>query len=380
MSDQRKAQVERRARLEEAARWLLEMDQDDTDSVSSLDPVAFRDWYQNKDNEREFDGLASFVNEVRDARPNLTTPYDGGSDEAVANEADGFLRLDGQSPSHFAWLRGQNGRRGFTVAWGVVAAIVAVACALTALETIHPWYRTRADRTPQVTYETGSAEQKTISLQDGSVMVLGAVSKVTMDLTNQTRTVALERGEALFKVARDPHRPFVVLAGRGSIRALGTEFNVLREAERVVVTVSEGSVLVAPSDPGSPTPATQNDTSSQAQWLPTAVKPGQQITYEQDGRASAIEHADPKVATAWTTGRLQYLRQPLREVIADVNRYWGPQLNIDPEAGAFLYTGDVPQSDIESWARNLPQIFPVTVSDSDPQHVVIRLRPDMQRP
>ena len=57
-----------------------------------------------------------------------------------------------------------------------------------------------------------------------------------------------------------------------------------------------------------------------------------------------------------------------------MNRYWGKQITADPEAGELLYTGDVAQSDIESWARYLPQIFPLTVSASDSQHVVIQLR------
>ncbi len=98
----------------------------------------------------------------------------------------------------------------------------------------------------------------------------------------------------------------------------------------------------------------------------------------EDGTATPVEHADPRIATAWSSGRFQYLREPSRRVIADVNRYWNKQINFDEATGDLLYTGDVMQTEIEDWTRHPPEIFPVSVSEADSRAVVIRLRPDAE--
>jgi hypothetical protein len=62
------------------------------------------------------------------------------------------------------------------------------------------------------------------------------------------RAVEHTKGEALFKVAKDPARPFKVRAGDATIIAVGTEFNVERDSDRAVVSVTEGRVVVKPVD------------------------------------------------------------------------------------------------------------------------------------
>ena len=96
--------MERRARLEEAARWLLRLDQDDGGDPVRLDPGSSGispEWYHNKDNEREFDALANFVNGVRSARAHLRTLGDSAPEDAIANDAEGSNRtglLDPRGP------------------------------------------------------------------------------------------------------------------------------------------------------------------------------------------------------------------------------------------------------------------------------------------
>jgi ferric-dicitrate binding protein FerR (iron transport regulator) len=56
--------------------------------------------------------------------------------------------------------------------------------------------------------------------------------------------VGLGAGEALFDVAKDPDRPFIVQVGDRQIRALGTSFVVRREKDQLAVTLVEGKVAV----------------------------------------------------------------------------------------------------------------------------------------
>ena len=98
-----------------------------------------------------------------------------------------------------------------------------------------------------VVVETGLAEHKQIVFEDGSRIQFGAKTSITADFTKSTRSVALDRGEAHFKVAKDPYHPFQVSVAGGSITAIDIAFNVRQGLDSdVVVTVTEGTVEVAP--------------------------------------------------------------------------------------------------------------------------------------
>lgn len=66
-----------------------------------------------------------------------------------------------------------------------------------------------------------------LKLDDGTAVQINATSKIRFPIhfTGNTREVSIE-GEAFFKVAHDPSRPFIVHTPTGSITVLGTEFNV----------------------------------------------------------------------------------------------------------------------------------------------------------
>lgn len=89
-----------------------------------------------------------------------------------------------------------------------------------------------------------SAGRRVVGLEDGSTVDLMAGSALSVRLKSQRRDVVLKRGEATFKVASDPDRPFVVAAGDGRIQAIGTAFNVRLQDRQVVVTAVDGSVIV----------------------------------------------------------------------------------------------------------------------------------------
>jgi len=94
-------------------------------------------------------------------------------------------------------------------------------------------------------YRTRLGERRAVRLADGSRIHLNTASTVEVSLRKDSRRVRLVKGEALFEVAHDPSRPFLVDAGAAKLRAVGTAFNVrIREAV-VELTVTEGVVAVA---------------------------------------------------------------------------------------------------------------------------------------
>jgi transmembrane sensor len=225
-------------------------------------------------------------------------------------------------------------------------------------------------------YETHASEHHDARLPDGSQLSLGAKSLVWIRYGDQERTVTLERGEAFFEVAKDEERPFVVRAGDATITAVGTAFNVRKTGERVLVAVSEGVVRVKPSAPdrGPVDPRT----ASQASVPPVPeqrVAAGEQITLGGMQTASKVRSVDAEATAAWRGGRLEYLGEPLKYVLADVNRYSAEAISLgDPEAGELLVTGTVYESDVSAWLDSLEEILPVTVQKRGGERVVLTRR------
>lgn len=75
-------------------------------------------------------------------------------------------------------------------------------------------------------YATNVGELRTVILEDGTRMSLNTSTRVRVALASAQRTVSVEEGEALFEVAKDPRRPFVVRVADREVVALGTVFSV----------------------------------------------------------------------------------------------------------------------------------------------------------
>jgi transmembrane sensor len=244
--------------------------------------------------------------------------------------------------------------------WAIAATVfLAVTAALT-LSLTDIWSPDGGDAL--ITYVTAPSEHKTVNLEDGSIIDIGADSTVTVDYSDDQRSVILENGEAFFDVASDSTRPFRVLAGAGTITAIGTGFNVRRESDRVLVTVTEGAVTVSKHGDAPPANGSPGDVIAYAQQPFTArLGIGQQVAYDSGGLTDVIT-ADPAIATSWKEHRLQYLREPLRFVISGVNRY--SELDIvvaDSELGDLKFTGTVYDGQTEEWLEGLSKVLPVEV-------------------
>ncbi|WP_245777252.1 FecR family protein [Brevundimonas viscosa] len=155
------------------------------------------------------------------------------------------------------------------------------------------------------TYATEVGGQRLVRLDDGSRIQLDTDTRVKVRFGEAERRILLERGQALFMVARDASRPFRVAAGDVEITALGTVFDVRRETAGVRVTLVEGAVAVVEDAPMEP-----------RRWRLT---PGQQVRTSLTG--STPVDVDAKAATSWSTGRLVFQSTPLAEAVAEVNRY-----------------------------------------------------------
>lgn len=212
-------------------------------------------------------------------------------------------------------------------------------------------------------YETRVGGIEDVHLRDGSSIILGGRTKLSVAFSARQRSVRLIAGEAWFKVAHDRKWPFVVAAGDGTITAVGTAFLITRESDRVVVTVTDGTVKVSTRLPVWPALRLIQRFRMQPALLPVPVSCGEQLAFGDRGPLQPVRPADAKAATAWTHGRLTFDDQPLRYVVETINRYSSRRIIVGPSAGALRFSGIVLDNGIEDWLKSLEVIFPVTESE-----------------
>jgi transmembrane sensor len=180
---------------------------------------------------------------------------------------------------------------------------------------------------PQTLFQTAMGEHASVELPDGSKLELNSNSLARVHYTEQARTIRLVRGEAYFKVAHEPQRPFWVVAGNSWIRAVGTAFNVDLRPSGVRVIVSEGAVKVAErANDEPPSDALLKQTSV------SVLTAGQQV--EMQGGAAQIRATQPLEMTrlaAWRKGKLYFENQHLESVVEELGRYTAAQISIEDE-------------------------------------------------
>lgn len=178
-------------------------------------------------------------------------------------------------------------------------------------------------------YATAIGEQKVAVLEDGSRIALNTDSRVDIEFTSGTRTIRLDHGEAMFEVAHNAARPFIVTAGDKQVRAIGTVFLVRRDGDSVSVTLIDGKVSVT-------------DLSRRAGTATNAsavLAPGQRFTASGAGRP-VIDTESAEIATAWRRGQAIFRDTPLAEAVAELNRYGGTKLVVtDPRLAALPISG-----------------------------------------
>lgn len=180
-------------------------------------------------------------------------------------------------------------------------------------------------------YATGLAQRADWRLADNSHLYLNADSRISVQYQARARNLSLARGEAIFEVAKDPSRPFHVMAHAVTVTAVGTMFGVDLINDAVGVRVYHGVVTVAQADG-------QRATLRKGDWMMLDPRLGPQSG-----------HFDPVTYQTWRTGWLEADKMPLSYVVAKLNRYAGHPIVIgDAALAAMQLTGRFQLSDTDA--------------------------------
>ncbi|RYG96069.1 MAG: FecR family protein [Alphaproteobacteria bacterium] len=153
-------------------------------------------------------------------------------------------------------------------------------------------------------YRTGVGETARFTLPDGSIAELSTGTAISLDFTSNRRRVLLHEGEAFFIVTADASRPFVVDCRQLRSTALGTQFSVGMQEDRIIVAVTEHTVRVS-------SPTQKQD-----------VREGQSVFFSND-RLSAPALMDVDTQLSWRDGKLVFISTPFEDIVASLSR-WRP--------------------------------------------------------
>jgi transmembrane sensor len=293
--------------VEAAATWLVRMR---SDLVGDADRRAFEAWLARDPSHgqayAQAEALWGEVGEIPDPRM--------GSDVTDRSHGEATHRAPRTRP-----------RRRRAMRWYGAAAASVVLAAAVGLWSAGGYDGLRAD------YVTAVGETRTVTLADGSTVQLNTDTAIAVDFSQTRRRIDLYRGEAFFTVTKDESRPFEVVAGNGTSRAVGTAFDVLDAERSVTVAVEEGAVRV------SRLPRSEAGAENDAAGI--ILHAGESARY---GRTGDIEvrRDDDTAATAWRQGRLVFANRPLRDVVAELDRYRsGAIVFLDSDVARARFTG-----------------------------------------
>jgi transmembrane sensor len=215
-------------------------------------------------------------------------------------------------------------------------------------------------------YVTAVGQRSTVLLDDGSRVELNTASRITVAMEGIERRVRLAEGQALFEVAPDPARPFVVEAGDRRITALGTVFDVrVGEAERSVqVTMVEGLTRVERSRAAEGEQAEDEEPSVE-------LGAGEQLI-ARPAAAAERRSVNASRVTSWRQGRLVFENDPLAEAVAEVNRYARRAIVLDdPELAELRVSGVFTAGRSEVFIEALEGVHGLRVARTEADRIVL---------
>ena len=266
---------------------------------------------------------------------------------------DAFASRPTPSPTR---ISAPHPRRRWLIATPLAAAALAAGLALHTFGSGH-------------SFSTAIGEQRLVVLDDGTRVTLNTATRLETRLTNTLRTVSITTGEALFEVAKDAHRPFVVEVAGSQVVALGTTFSIRYTPDPVhpdaSVTLIEGQVRVHPAKDGNRTGR------SEGEFL---LHPGERARLPAtDGLARdphpaqppQVDHPRIDQLVAWQRGEALFDNTPLTQAIAEMNRYSRMPIAIgaDSATGNLRVSGLFRTGDTLAFAHAVAKLHGLTVQE-----------------
>ena len=233
------------------------------------------------------------------------------------------------------------------------------------------------------TFSTAVGEYREYEMPDGSEIALNTNSRLEVVYTPELRQILLLSGEALFQVAPNADRPFVVQAGLHHVEAVGTAFVVKMVDDQMEVSVTEGQVKLSSPSPAlhrtvEPVPLETTSVGTPAALAAVYLQMGQSVKLPVHGQRAevaeieSVSTAELRRRLAWREGLLDFNRTPLSQVVAEISRYSGVLIIIeDPVLKERHFDGLFRAGETQKLLQALDLLDDIDVTHVDPSTVRI---------
>lgn len=212
---------------------------------------------------------------------------------------------------------------------------------------------------------TAVGELLTRTLEDGSIVELNTDSEVRVKYDGGQRNLYLLKGQAIFDVAHNKERPFVVFAGDRRVTALGTTFEVRLDKAFAQVTLIEGKVSVDELTLSDEPVPEKNQKSVE-------LSPGQRFIATAEA-SQVVELATIETDLSWRNGRHIFSDEKISVIVDELNRYTERKIIIgDPKIGDLRASANFKIGSTQSLSAALEATFDLSVAhDSDANRILI---------
>lgn len=224
-------------------------------------------------------------------------------------------------------------------------------------------------------YETTVGERSTISLPDGTAVVLNTNSRLEVEYSPQNRVLLLKRGEIHVDVVADASRPLSVTAGRQLIQAVGTEFSVrISDQHLIELIVIDGAVRIGIREPGTEVaandePPTLGDAAPVITAGNIAMLGGPTDTIE------VIDMDEIHVKLSWRNGNLIFRGETLEEAMSEISRYTAVEfVFLDEDLKKISVAGMFRANDVDGLLNALRASFNITYERVGDNRVLLSRR------
>jgi ferric-dicitrate binding protein FerR (iron transport regulator) len=167
--------------------------------------------------------------------------------------------------------------------------------------------------TPSQEYRSPLGDRKKINLPDGSLVILNSNSNISISFTDQKREVRL-KGDAFFRVAKDPAKPFTVYSNNIAATALGTEFYMRGHGDSMEVDLLEGKLRVV-------------NIANNGTVKEIILNSGERGKYAGDQLLKQSSF-DTLYLKSWLAGNMNFKNTPLQKVIHQLESWYGVQIEL----------------------------------------------------
>ncbi len=332
-------------RLDIASRWILRMDQ----GLSAAEEAELQAWMaEDRKNAERLLSMAKRWDKMQD-----------------------LSRLAELFPEPAVNGSAKRGRLPLRAAAAVMAVVAVVAGGL--------WFADLYDQSrPDVpvvadnAFETAVGEQSTITLEDGSTVVLNTNTLMRVRYSPEARIVELERGEIHVDVVSIADRPFSVVVGDRVLQAVGTSFSVeITDEQHIELIVTEGKVIVGAHPPGGAAPTAP--LLAQSTDNAVAVAAGEEMLLGSPNQAvTHVSAEEIEVRLSWRDGRLIFNDEPLEQALAEVERYTTVEfVFVDEDLKTRSVTGRFRTGDVEGLLTALRMNFDIVHERTEDGRVLL---------